>query len=131
MTDLVVTNGWILTQNDRCQVIPNGAVAVADGEITHVGPAAIGRAEDLGSLGVGKRADTVIVPFDGPHAVPSSDPVRTLVYGSNAGDVRTVIIDGEVMMDDGDLETVVDDPEALYAEVRETAAEVVERAEVV
>lgn len=107
-----------------------GALSAQDAfdMVTRDGAAAIGRADDLGSLEVGKRADIVIVPFEGPHLVPSPDPVHTLVYGSNPGDVKTVIIDGEVLMTDGDLGTIVDDPGAVLAEAQEIASELTERA---
>lgn len=96
--------------------------------ITRDGAAAIGRADDLGSLAVGKRADIVIVSFDGPHLVLSPDPVHTLIYGANHGDVKTVIIDGEVVMTEGDLGTILENPDAVLAEARETAVDLAERA---
>ncbi len=55
---------------------------------------ALGRAEDTGSIEVGKRADFVI------HAVPNR---YHLVYRFGVRRVRTVVAAGKVVVDDGRL----------------------------
>jgi imidazolonepropionase len=55
---------------------------------------ALGRADDSGSIEVGKRADFVI------HAVPNRDH---LVYRFGVRRVRTVVASGRVVVDDGRL----------------------------
>ena len=65
---------------------------------TIAGARAIGRADDLGSIEVGKRADIVLVDLWQAHTAPATDPVSSLVFAAHAGNVDTVIIDGRVVM---------------------------------
>ena len=60
------------------------------------GAAAVGMADEIGSLEVGKRADIVIHTLDRPEAHPRfQDPVDSLVFYRQSRTVDTVIIDGE------------------------------------
>ncbi|MFN0278034.1 MAG: amidohydrolase family protein [Pyrinomonadaceae bacterium] len=59
-----------------------------------------------GSLEVGKRADIAIVDFDGLHQTPFYNIYSHLVYATKASDVRTVIINGRVVMLDRRLLTL-------------------------
>jgi 5-methylthioadenosine/S-adenosylhomocysteine deaminase len=64
------------------------------------GARAVGWEDEIGSLSVGKRADIAVVDFKKPHLVPVFDPLSNLVYAANGQDVKTVIIDGEIIMED-------------------------------
>lgn len=59
-----------------------------------------------GSLEVGKRADIVIVDFDGLHQTPFYNVYSALVYTTKASDVRTVIVNGRIVMRDKRLLTL-------------------------
>lgn len=60
--------------------------------------------EDVGFLAEGKRADLVLLDLNKPHAVPElADPVSRIVYSARASDVHTVIVDGRVVVDEGEL----------------------------
>ena len=59
-----------------------------------------------GSLEVGKRADIAIVDLDSLHQTPSFNIYSSLVYSTKATDVRTVIINGRVVMLDRRLLTL-------------------------
>ncbi|MEZ5190737.1 MAG: amidohydrolase family protein [Schumannella sp.] len=83
------------------------------------GARAAGLGDRIGSLEPGKRADLVIHSADRPESAPAFDPVRNLVYAAGSRTVRSVVIDGRVVLRDGRL-TGVDEPEALAAV--ETAA---------
>jgi cytosine/adenosine deaminase-related metal-dependent hydrolase len=48
---------------------------------------------------VGKRADLVLLDTASPSMVPRHDPVSTIVYQASGGEVDTVIVDGEVLLD--------------------------------
>lgn len=59
-----------------------------------------------GSLEAGKRADIAIVDFDSLHQTPFFNVYSHLVYATKASDVRTVIINGRVVMLDRRLLTL-------------------------
>lgn len=89
------------------------------------GARALGLDGLIGSIEPGKRADLVIIDLDNPHATVMHDPVSQVVYAANAGDVRTVLVDGRVVVDDFSL-TTMDVPSVLVA-ARRAAAELLER----
>jgi 5-methylthioadenosine/S-adenosylhomocysteine deaminase len=70
----------------------------------------LGRDDDLGSLTVGKKADIVLFDFRRAHLTPAFNPVGTLVHIAHGRDVRTVIVDGRIVVDDGRA-TLVDEQE--------------------
>ena len=59
-----------------------------------------------GSLEAGKRADIVIVDFDNLHQTPFYNVYSHLVYATKAADVRTVVINGRIVMLDRRLLTL-------------------------
>lgn len=61
----------------------------------------MGRAHDLGSLKVGKKADVVLLDFRRAHLTPAFNPVGTLVHLAHGRDVSHVIVDGRVVVDEG------------------------------
>jgi 5-methylthioadenosine/S-adenosylhomocysteine deaminase len=67
---------------------------------TRSGARTLGLEEAIGSLEPGKKADVIIVERDRPHLAPGPDPYSTLVYAARGSDVRTTIVDGEVLVDD-------------------------------
>jgi cytosine/adenosine deaminase-related metal-dependent hydrolase len=68
---------------------------------TRGGARAAGLEERIGSIEPGKRADLVIHTLDRPEMRPVTDMVRNLVYAAGSKSVRTVIIDGRVVLEDG------------------------------
>jgi 5-methylthioadenosine/S-adenosylhomocysteine deaminase len=70
------------------------------------GALALGLADQIGSVEVGKRADLQMVKIDRLHTVPQPDPISTIVYAAEAGDVDAVIINGRIVMRDGKLLTL-------------------------
>ena len=84
----------------------------APGEVlswaTANGARALGR-DDLGSLEVGKKADLSVVRLDRPHLVPLLDVVSSLVHYAQAGDVESVMVDGEWVMQEGRVLTMDED----------------------
>ena len=67
------------------------------------GARALGLEKEIGSLEAGKRADVIVVDLDQLHSTPPGDVVSALVYSAVAPDVRTTIIEGQVLMRDGEL----------------------------
>ena len=87
---------------------------------TREGARALGLDRDLGSIEVGKRADLILVDAAGP------DPYSTIVYAARGTDVRTTIVDGEVLIDD--FGPVRWDPRDLAATARQEAKALATRA---
>jgi len=67
---------------------------------TRAGARTLGLERDIGSIEVGKKADVIVVDRDRPHLAPGPDPYSTLVYAARGADVRTTIVDGELLVDD-------------------------------
>ncbi|MEP7337377.1 MAG: 5'-deoxyadenosine deaminase [Acidobacteriota bacterium] len=62
------------------------------------GANALGLGNSIGSIEVGKRADLILMNLDTLHTVPRPDLISTIVYAAEAGNVETVIIDGQIIM---------------------------------
>ncbi len=73
---------------------------------TSGGATAIGLGDKTGSLEVGKRADLIQVAFDDVHHVPTYDVISHLVWVSDEQDVTSVVVDGRVLMNEGDMLTI-------------------------
>jgi 5-methylthioadenosine/S-adenosylhomocysteine deaminase len=93
----------------------NGTPYHIDIPVTHeqilrqalLGGAAAARLSDsIGSLEIGKRADIVLVGTTDPDQFPVVDPMITLAESTVGRDVRTVVIDGRVVLRDGEFTTV-------------------------
>jgi 5-methylthioadenosine/S-adenosylhomocysteine deaminase len=91
-----------LSTNDPKVVTAEEAFAMA----TIGGARALHMDADIGSLEAGKRADLVVVDLDALHQTPRYSVYSHLVYATKAGDVRTVVIEGRVVMRDRRLLTL-------------------------
>ncbi len=89
------------------------------------GARALHKQKNIGSLEVGKQADIVTVDMRKPHNSPLLDPVATLVYSSNGGDVTNVIVAGNLLVEDGRVTFL--DEQALISEVQERADRIVKK----
>jgi 5-methylthioadenosine/S-adenosylhomocysteine deaminase len=90
------------------------------------GARALGLKSEIGSLEAGKRADVSVVALDQLHTTPRPDVVSTLVYAAEASDVRSVVIDGRLVMRDGELLTLGEGE--VMADARRQAGELFARA---
>jgi 5-methylthioadenosine/S-adenosylhomocysteine deaminase len=80
------------------------------------GARAIHLEREIGSIEKGKRADLVIVDLDDLNQTPYYNIYSDLVYATKAADVRTVIIEGRVVMRDRRLLTL--NEETIKADAR-------------
>jgi len=64
------------------------------------GAKALGR-NDIGRLSPGCKADLVLVDLHHPMLQPRRDPVRSLVYAAAERAIRTVYVDGRVVVENG------------------------------
>ena len=86
------------------------------------GATAIGLGDQIGSLEVGKRADLIQVAFDDVHHVPTFDVISHLVYVTDEQDVAAVVVDGQLLMRDGEFLTL--DTDRIAAEANALAARI-------
>jgi cytosine/adenosine deaminase-related metal-dependent hydrolase len=63
------------------------------------GAAALGIAEEAGTLEQGKRADLCVVRLGDLHSAPAYDPYSALVYAARASDVICTVIGGKTRYD--------------------------------
>jgi 5-methylthioadenosine/S-adenosylhomocysteine deaminase len=95
---------------------------------TSGGAAAIGLADQIGSLTVGKRADLIQVSLDDLHFTPLYDLISHLVYVADEQDVVSVVVDGKVLMREHkvltvDVDQVRKEAAGIAAKIRASVAE--------
>ncbi len=76
------------------------------------GAEALNLGDRIGSLEAGKRADVVLVDTRRPGLTPLYDVYSHLVYAARGSDARTVIVNGRIVVRDGEVLTV-DESEAM------------------
>jgi 5-methylthioadenosine/S-adenosylhomocysteine deaminase len=64
------------------------------------GARALGMADSIGSLEVGKRADIIAVELNSPHLIPIHNLFAQLVFAAGRSDVSDVFVDGEQVVED-------------------------------
>jgi 5-methylthioadenosine/S-adenosylhomocysteine deaminase len=89
---------------------------------TSGGARALGMERAIGSLEPSKRADLIVVGMASARQTPMYDPISHLVYASRGDDVKTTIVNGQVLMRDRKMMTL--DEAAILAEARQWAARV-------
>jgi len=67
--------------------------------------AVMGLDHEIGSIEIGKKADLQIIDMRRLGLTPTNDPVATLVYHGHGKDVETVIVDGQVVVSNGRVQT--------------------------
>jgi 5-methylthioadenosine/S-adenosylhomocysteine deaminase len=91
------------------------------------GARALGLENEIGSLEIGKRADVIVVALGKAHSGPRSRRLAsTLVYSTQANDVRDVVIDGSVVMRDRKLVSANED--SILADARQQQEDLLIRA---
>ena len=92
------------------QKVSRGADALPAARVLRMatldGARALGLGDEIGSIEVGKRADITVIELSRLHTTPRPDVVSTIVYASEARDVRDVLIDGRVVLRGGELQTL-------------------------
>jgi 5-methylthioadenosine/S-adenosylhomocysteine deaminase len=54
----------------------------------------------IGSIEVGKQADIILIDTSAPHLTPMYDPYSHIVYAARDSDIRTVVINGKIIVKD-------------------------------
>lgn len=92
------------------------------------GARAMGMADDIGSLEIGKKADIVLIDARRPHFTPLIDALGNLVHVGQGRDVTHVFVDGEQVVKDGQPTKV--DAAAIMADAQAAAEALWQRARV-
>lgn len=79
------------------------------------GAKALGLEAEIGTIEVGKKADLAILDLNTPSLTPRNNLIAGLCYSANGSEVDTVIIDGEITMENRKILTFNED--AVYAEI--------------
>ncbi len=107
-----------LAGNSTTVVSAKEAVEMA----TIIGAKAIGYDDKIGSLEKGKKADMILLNLDKPHSKPLYNVYSSLVYSLRSSDVDTVIVNGEVLVEQRQLQKI--DLSAVYEDIERIAHEV-------
>jgi 5-methylthioadenosine/S-adenosylhomocysteine deaminase len=78
-----------------------------------------------GTIEVGKRADLILVDLESMHNQPVNDIFSQIVHCAKASDVRTVMVNGEILMRDRKLLHL--DERKLMADARQANHDLMER----
>jgi 5-methylthioadenosine/S-adenosylhomocysteine deaminase len=70
------------------------------------GARALGLEKEIGSVEVGKKADIILIDFNQLHLLPDARYVPKLVYSTHGSDVKDVIIDGQLVMENHKVTTL-------------------------
>ncbi|KAJ6022833.1 hypothetical protein N7499_008152 [Penicillium canescens] len=90
------------------------------------GAKALGLDDKIGSLNIGKKADFVAIDMRKIHLQPWFNPVSAVVYTATGRDVELVVVDGKVVVNNGELITM--DEHEIVREAQKRSKEVVKRA---
>ena len=70
------------------------------------GAKTIGLDKEIGSLEAGKKADIILLDFKKPHLTPLHNCPSHIVYSAFGSDVDTVIVDGNIIMKNRQVNTL-------------------------
>ncbi|WP_066419118.1 amidohydrolase family protein [Halorubrum aethiopicum] len=74
--------------------------------LTIEGARALGVGDKIGSIEPGKRADVILLNLDQPKFTPVTNIPAHVANNAVPGDVTTTIVDGEILLRDGDVRTM-------------------------
>jgi cytosine/adenosine deaminase-related metal-dependent hydrolase len=83
---------------------------------TEGGAKAVQLPRSIGRLQAGYRADVVLYDLDTPAWTPLNDPVQQMVFAETGSSVHTVIVDGKLVVEDGEIKAF--DAAAIIAEAK-------------
>ena len=90
----LVHKGW----NEDAECLP----AAQGLHIATMGGAkALGLGDTIGSIEPGKKADLAILGLNHSHFTPRSSLLAALCYGAQGNEVETVLVDGEILLENG------------------------------
>ena len=106
--------------------VAGSAASVSAGQVLEMatlgGARALGWADEIGSISVGKWADLVCVDLSHASTAPVYDPLSTLVYAASREQVSDVWVGGRALVGDGEL--LAADENAIVAKAARWAANI-------
>lgn len=92
---------------------------------TRRGAEALGIADDVGSLELGKKADVITIDLQNPYLTPTKDPLTSFVLYGSSRDIDNVLVDGRFLKRDGRLTTI--ELEQALATAQQRVEEIISR----
>jgi len=94
---------------------------------TSEGARALNLQDDTGTIETGKAADLVVLASDRPElwAAPQADPHDLVAFGASRGSVRHVLVDGQILVEDGRLTRL--DAEEIFRQAERCLAALIRR----
>jgi cytosine/adenosine deaminase-related metal-dependent hydrolase len=94
---------------------------------TSEGARALNLQDETGTIETGKAADLVVLSSDRPElwAAPQADPYDLVAFGASRGAVRHVLVDGQILVEDGRLTRL--DAEEIFRESERCLAALIRR----
>jgi 5-methylthioadenosine/S-adenosylhomocysteine deaminase len=77
---------------------------------------------EIGALFPSMKADIVLLNGKGSHMRPLRNPIQNLVYYANMNDIDTVIVDGQIVVEKGQIKTV--NEEDIVADAQASAEQI-------
>ena len=118
--------GAMLTGALLHKFVDNDPTAMPGTEVVSLatieGARALRMDDAIGSLEVGKRADIIIVDGSSPNLVPRYDLYSHLTYAARGHDVKTTIVEGQILYHNETFTTL--DSESVFSEARKIASRV-------
>ena len=96
----------------NAQALPAAQVLHA---ATLAGAQALGLNKKIGSIAPGKQADVIVLDLCQPHLQPLNNPISGLVYSATGMEVETVMVRGNILMENRRLNTI--DEQRVYTEM--------------
>lgn len=91
---------------------------------TSYGAQALGLGQITGKLAPGFKADIVLIDMKAPHWYPRHNSLSLLTYSANSSDVHTVLVNGQILLDNRRLTTI--DEEKLICEAHKRGLRLVQ-----
>jgi len=85
--------------------------------VTEAGGAVMGLEGELGRIQEGWLADITLLDLSASNLVPLNDACKQLAFCESGSSVRTVLVDGRVVFEEGKIQTI--DEQAIIAEAKE------------